>query len=410
MEKLAIYGGKPVRTQPFPARRPYGKEEIKEVISAVKSQNLFRYGGTKVEKLENEFAKKYGVKYAIASTSGSAAIHIAIGGINPDPGDEIITAPITDLGTIIGILYQNAIPVFADINPETYNIDPADVERKITEKTKAIIAVHLFGNPCDMDGIMKIASKYKIPVIEDCCQAYFTHYKGKLCGTIGDIGCFSMQQSKHLTAGDGGITITNNKKLAERMKLFSDKGWNRGKWGPRTYLFLAPNYRMNELTGAVALAQIKKVEKVVKKRMYLGNYLTEKIKGIPGILPAAITPGGEHSYWFYPLRIIRYNPELFCKALYAEGISCWHGYIGRPIFLCARTLYMKKTYGKSHCPFDCPKYGKNIEYKRGICPITEKMLPKLVVIGINENYSKNDIDDIAKAITKVANGLKRKNE
>lgn len=406
-EKLAIYGGKPVRKKPFPERKPFGKEEIKEVTEALKSQNLFRFGGNKVENLEKEFARKYKVKYAVASTSGTAAIHIAIGAINPDPGDEIITSPITDFGTIIGILYQNAIPVFADINPETYNINPADIQRKITKRTKAIIAVHLFGNPCDMDEIMKIAKRNKLVVIEDCCQAYFTPYKGKMVGTIGDIGCFSMQQSKHLTTGDGGITITNNKKFAERMALFADKGWNRiGSGGPRTYLFLGPNYRMNELTGAVALAQLKKVEKVVEKRRILGDYLTGKIKDIPGIRPVETTPGGKHSYWVYPLKILDYDPKKFCKALNAEGIPCGVGYIGKPIFICSEALYNKKTYGNSHCPFDCPKYGKEIEYKEGDCPITEQMLSKLITICINENFSKKDIVDIANAIRKVAEGLK----
>lgn len=406
LEKLAIHGGKPVRKKPFPNRKPYGKEEINEVISALKSQYLFRYGGSKVVELEKRFAKEYKVKYAVASTSGTSALHIAIGALNPDPGDEIITSPVTDLGTIVGILYQNAIPVFADINPETYNIDPADIERKITKKTKAIIPVHLFGNPCDMDEIMKIARKNRLIVIEDCCQAYFTPYKGKFAGTIGDIGCFSMQQSKHLTTGDGGITITNNKEFAERMALFSDKGWARTGFGPRAYMFLAPNYRMNELTGAVALAQLKKVKKVVEKRRFLGDMLTEKIKDIPGIGPAAVTPGGKHSYWTYPLRILDHDPGKFNDALTAEGIPCSVGYIGKPIFLCAESLWNKKTYGNTHCPFDCPRHGKEIEYKQGDCPVTEKILPMLITIPINENFSEKDIEDISKGIRKVAENLK----
>ena len=155
MEKLAIKGGTPVRKRPFPGRTPFGKEEIRHLTEAVKSQNLFRYGGTKVLELERRFAQAYDVKYAVASTSGTSAVHLAVGAVNPNPGDEIITTAITDMGSIIGILYQNAIPVFADIDPLSYNMDPADIERRITKRTRAIIVVHLFGNPADMDSIMK---------------------------------------------------------------------------------------------------------------------------------------------------------------------------------------------------------------------------------------------------------------
>jgi len=404
-EKLAIYGGKPVRTKPFPARKPFGKEEMKELAEAINSQNLFRYGGTKVLKLEQEFARKYGVRYAIASTSGTSAIHIAVGAINPNPGDEIITAPITDMGTVVGILYQNAIPVFADVEQDSFNMDPQDIERKITRRTKAIIVVHLFGNPADMDAIMKISHKYKIPVIEDCCQAYMTYYKGKLAGTIGDIGCFSMQQSKHLCTGDGGLTITDNKEYAERMSLFADKGWNRTGFGPRAYLFLAPNYRMNELTAAVALAQLKKVDKVVEKRRKLGNLLNSLIKNVKGVKPLKVLEGCRPSYWQYAFKVLEWPANKFAEALTAEGIPAGAGYIGKPIFICSEAMHSKATYGTSHCPFDCPRADAKIEYKEGLCPVTDREQPKLITIGINENFSVQDIRDIAKAIKKVAENL-----
>ncbi len=405
MEKLAIEGGKPVRNKPFPKRTPFGEKEIRQVTEAIKSQNLFAPSGKKVKEFEEEFAKKYGVKYAVASTSGTAAIHIAIAGLNPDPGSEIITAPVTDFGTIAGILFQGCIPIFADWKENTFNMDPDDIERKITKKTVAIIVVHLFGNPCDMDKIMKIAKKYKLPVIEDCSQAYFTPYKEKLVGTIGDIGCFSMQQSKHLTAGEGGLTITNNKKYAERMALFRDKGWSRRKWGPRAYLFLGLNYRPTELTGAVGLAQLEKVEKVVKKRNKLGDYLTKLIKDIPGILPAPVVSGGKHSYWLYPFKIMDFPPKKFVKALNAEGIHAGLGYTGKPIYLCSEALRKKKTFGNSGYPFNSQYYGRKIEYKEGLCPVAEKELKRISIIGINENFEKEDIESYARAIKKVAGNL-----
>ena len=405
MEKPAINGREPVRKKPFPARKPFGKEEIKLVVEAIKSQNLFAPSGNKVKEFEKQFAEKYGVKYAVMSTSGTSAIHIAIGSINPEPGSEIITAPVTDFGTIAGILYQGCIPIFADWKKYTFNMDPEDIGKKITEKTAAIIVVHLFGNPCDMDKIMAVAKKYKIPVIEDCCQAYFTTYRGKYVGTFGDIGCFSMQQSKHMTAGEGGITITNNKKYGERMFLFRDKGWQRLSFGSRAYLFLAPNYRPTEITGAIGLAQLKKAENVVKKRNSLGDMLTELIKDVPEILPAPVTSGGKHSYWTYPFKIIGLNPKKFIEGLKAEGIPAAYAYTGKPIYLCSDALRRKKTFGNSGYPFNSQYYNKEIEYKAGLCPVAEKELTLLGTIGINENWSEKDIKDVAKAIKKIAKNL-----
>jgi len=202
----------------FKGRRLFGPEGLGLLHRALINQDLFGVDGKMVTQFEQDFAHAYGVSYAVASTSGTAAIHTALGTININPGDEVITAPITDLGTIIPIINQGAIPVFADID-ESYNMDPAQVENKITSRTKAIIVVHLFGNTCDMDAMVSIARKHNVVLIEDCCQAHMTEYKGKYVGTIGDIGCFSFQQTKHMTTGDGGMTITNNKDYYEHMKL-----------------------------------------------------------------------------------------------------------------------------------------------------------------------------------------------
>ncbi|MEM2945616.1 MAG: DegT/DnrJ/EryC1/StrS family aminotransferase [Candidatus Hadarchaeum sp.] len=402
MERLAIHGGNPVRNKPFPARTPYGEEELKEATEAIMSQNLFMFGGTKVARLEQEFAEKYGVKHAFASTSGTSAIHLAVAALDLEPGSEIITAPVTDMGTIIGIIYQGCVPIFADWRVNTFNMDPEDVERRITEKTRAIIVVHLFGNPCDMDKIMGIARRHGLPVIEDCCQAYCTYYKNKLVGTIGDIGCFSMQQSKHVAAGEGGMTITNDDEYAMRANLFRDKGWeSRGKWGPRAYTFLGMNYRMNELTAAVGLAQLRKVDRVVKRRHELGSLLSELIKDIPGIIPAPVTEGGYHSYWEYPFKIAGSDAEGFVKALIGEGIPASYGYTGKPIYLCTEALTRKRTFGTSGYPFNSPYYGKEIEYKEGLCPVAEEELKHIGVIPINENWTEEDVKDVARAMRKV---------
>ncbi len=405
MEKLAIEGGKPVRTEPFPGRTPFGDEEVELVTQAIRSQNLFRYGGTMVSRLEEEFPKAYGVGYGVASTSGTSAIHVAVGAIDPNPGDEIITAPITDLGSVIPILCQNAIPVFADVD-DTYNIDPEDVERRITPRTRAIVVVHLFGNPCDMDAILDISKRHGIPIIEDCSQAHMTRYKGRYVGTIGDIGAFSFQQSKHMTTGDGGMTVTDDETYWERMKLFADKGYSRGKHGPRAYVAHGMNYRMTELQGAVGLAQLKKVRSVVERRMKLGDLLSELISDVDGIKPAPKTPGAEHSYWSYPLRVERWSATDFARALSAEGVGAGAGYIGKPIFLCAESLYSKRVYGNSGCPFDCKYTTGTYRYDEDTCPHTVEVLNHMVNFTFNENYTEADIEDIARAIRKVACGLK----
>ncbi len=408
MDKLAIDGGTPVRTCPFPRRQPFGEDDLKEVREALESQDLFFTSGNKIAALEREFAEKYGARYAVATTSGTAAVHMAVAALNAGPGDEIITAPVTDFGTIAGIIFQGLIPVFADWKPGTFNMDPAEVEKKITGRTRGLIAVHLFGNPCDMDAIVAAAARHKLTVIEDCAQAYCTSYKGKWVGSIGDIGTFSMQQTKHLPAGEGGMTITGNPDYAMRMALFRDKGWeNRNRWGPRTYTFLGLNYRMNELTGAVARAQLRKVEGVVRAMNRLGNLLTDLIKDIDGIFPCPVTPGGEHSYWLYAFRVTGFDPQKFIDVLKAEGIPAAWGYTITPIYLCTDALAHKRTFGDTSYPFDSPYVDGSIEYKEGLCPVAERELKEIGTLRFYENWSEEDIRDVAEAFRKAAAGLPR---
>jgi dTDP-4-amino-4,6-dideoxygalactose transaminase len=403
VSRLALDGGTPVRAKPFPPRHPFGDREVEMVTQAIRSQNLFGPSGTMVPELERRFAALYGVDHAVASTSGTSSIHVAVAALNPDPGDEIIVAPITDAGTIVPVLYQNCIPVFADID-DTYNVDPRDVEAKITPRTKAIIAVHLFGNPCDMDALTAVARRHGVPLVEDCCQAHLTEYKGRLCGSIGDIGCFSLQQSKHMTAGDGGLTITRDPRLAERMALFRDKGWPR-KPGARGYVILGLNYRMTELQGAVALAQMEKVADVVRTRNELGDLLTERIRRAPGILPTPVTDGGRHTYWSYGLRVVGGDPARFVKALNAEGIPAGHGYIGKPIYMCMAALADRLTFGSSHHPLDGCHGGRVLTYGEGMCPRTEAILRQMVTLSIHEHLEREDIEDMARGISKVAEAL-----
>lgn len=384
-------------------RAPFDSEELKLVRQALLSQNLSCINGIMVPALEREFAMAYGVPYAVASSSGTAAIHVALGALDLNPGDEIITAPITDLGTIIPMLYQGAIPVFADID-ESYNIDPSDVERKITPDTRAIVAVHLFGNPCNMAALVDIAHRHNVALIEDCSQAHMVQYRGRWIGTIGDIGCFSFQQSKQMATGDGGMTITSNPAYFERMQLFVDKGWARKGWGPRSYLFHAPNYRMTELVGAVGLAQLRKVGAVVERRRELGRYMTELLAGIAGIRSAPVTPGGEHSYWLYPFSLHPHTARRFAEEMKKEQVAVLPGYIGEPIYLCSESLSAKKTFGTSQWPFTS-KPGKTFDYHRGLCPRAEEALQYLVCLPWDESWTKADVKRVARAIEKSVDRL-----
>ena len=408
MTKLAIDGGTPVRTKPMTGGKKWGYEELREIIDVFESGQYFRYGGTKVEAFEQQFAEKYGVKHGVASTSGTAAIHVAVGMLNLEPGSEIITGPITDFGSVGPILYQQCIPIFADIDPDTFEMDPASIEANITDKTGAIMPIHLFGNPCDMDAIMDLAGRHELPVIEDCSQAHWTTYRGRKCGTIGDIGAFSLQASKHITTGDGGMTITNNDKLGERGRFFQDKGWARGGWGPRGYIFLGPNYRMTELHGAVGLAQLRKLEDVVERRHRNGDMLTELIGEVPGIRPQQVTPGGEQTYWLYGLAIKPdgpYTGQQFTEALSAEGVSAGSGYIGKPIFECAEACWSRETFGTSGLPFTLPQARQGIEYTDKTCPVTRDLLQRMITMSITEFLTDDDVRDMATAVRKVAEGL-----
>lgn len=408
MKKLALYGGEKTKTTPYGTGLRFGDDELKELKEALEQNTLFYMSGKKVKKFAEEFAEMYGAKYCVTASSGTAAIHIGLGTVGVTAGDEVITSPITDMGTVIGILYQNAIPVFADLEPYTYNMDPKSIESKITEKTKAILVVHLAGNPSDMDAIMDIARRHNIKVIEDCAQSYMCYYKGKLAGTIGDVGCFSLNNFKHISAGDGGMCLVNDEELYKKAFKFADKNYDRftkDASAMRRIEFLAPNYRMTELQGAVALAQLKKLKWICERRNTFGDAITEGIKDLPGIYPHEITKGGKCSYWFYMLRINESEAGVgrdeFVRALAMEGILCSPGYI--PTCVYEYDLFINKNvYPGSDCPFGCKFYGKEIKYGKGLCPTAEDILKTSIRLNVNEFYTRDDLNDTINAIRKVS--------
>lgn len=410
MEKIALYGGTPVKTTPYGTGKRFGKEELNLLEEALNQNTLFYWFGNMTKRLTKKFADMYNSKYCVATSSGTASIHVALGALGVGPGDEVITSPITDMGSVIGILMQNAIPVFADVDPNNYNLDPKSIEEKITERTKAIVVVHLAGNAAQIDEICAIAKKHNIYVVEDCAQTYCCKYKGQYVGTFGDIGCFSLNDFKHISAGDGGMVITNNEDLYYKSLFFADKNYNRlGENVRSSITTIAPNYRMNELTAAVGIAQLDKVEDICSKRNVLGDKLNKGISDIKGLYPHKVLDGCESSWWFYMLRIdeeeLGVSREEFAKALRAEGIVASGGYL--PTCVYRYDLFKTTTAypGGTHYPFD-GTHGRKIEYKDGDCPVAEAVLKDAVKLTVNEFHTEQDIDDTIKAIHKVCDYYK----
>ncbi len=403
-EKLALLGGTKAIHDPLPtfsqsAGRTFGPEEEALLLSALRSGCLSRNGGTLVKRLEAEFAAALGTRYAAACSHGSAAVHLAVAALDPEPGDEFIVPPITDLGSIVPVLWQNCVPVFADVDRRTMTPAPADAARRTTPRTRAIIAVHLAGQPCDMGGLRALAERRRLVLIEDCAQAYWAEYQGQRVGTIGDMACFSLQQSKHITSGEGGLLATSNAEYAGRAELFADKAWPRHPpvLGSSRFLFLAQNYRMTELQAAVALGQLPKVAAVVERRRERAQQLSRLIAGIPGVQPPHVPEGTRPSYWLYMLHVAGRAAE-FGEALAAEGVPCWPRYIVDPLYR-SPIFAERKTYGTSGFPFS---QWPGQDFHPGLCPNAEAALSGVIAIHWNENYTASQVEQIASAIAKVA--------
>jgi perosamine synthetase len=379
--------------------RTLGAEEQELVCEAIRTGTLTSTKGNFVKTLETEFAKLCGVPYAHACSSGSAAMHLAVAAINPEPGDEIITTSITDMGALTPILYQAAIPVFADVDPYTYNITADAIERAISPKTKAIIVTHLFGNPCEMSSIMELAKSKNIPVIEDCAQAFLSKHRGQLVGTFGDIGCFSLQQGKHITTGEGGLVISRSPELARHMFLFINKAWGYGDPQPDHY-FIALNYRMTELQGAVAVAQLKKLDYSVQQRVIMADQLTNELANIAGIATPAVDANDVCTYWKYCLHVdgdqLPGGAVALAARLKTRGIACAPRYIQKPAFQC-EIFKNQRTFGNSRFPFTLAR-PEAVDYSPARFPGTFAALEGVLVLPWSERYTAEHVQYIAQAI------------
>ncbi len=388
--------------------RTLGEAELEMLREVINSGTLTSTKGNMVKQLETRFAEMIGVKYAYACSSGSGAVHCAVAAIDPEPGDEIITTSITDMGGLTPILYQGAIPVFADVDPNTWNVTAETIAARITDRTKAIIVTHLFGNPCDMSAIMELAHAHGIPVIEDCAQAFMAKHNGRSVGTFGSVGCFSLQQGKHITTGEGGLVTTNDDALARRLFLFINKAFGYGDPQPDHY-FIALNSRMSELCGAVALAQLDKLQDCVDSRQASSTKLTEKLRGVPGIMTPVMDPRNSQVFWKYGLRVdanvVKGGSVGLAKKLKEEkGIFSAPRYIQKPAFQC-EIFEKQRTFGNSRWPFTLAR-PEAVDYTPDRFPGTFAGLEWVLVLPWNERYTDAHVQYIADAIVDAVDELR----
>ncbi|WP_435018731.1 DegT/DnrJ/EryC1/StrS family aminotransferase [Tundrisphaera sp. TA3] len=400
--KLALHGGEKAVGEAPPKLARWGEPERERLNAMLGQDSLFGWKGPQTALLIERFRRSCPLEYVTTCSSGTAALHIAVAAAGIGPGDEVITAPITDIGTVIGVLYQQGVPVFADLVRDTYNLDPEDVARRITPKTRAIIAVHLAGNPCDLAALKALADRHNLVLIEDCAQAWGARYGEWPVGTVGHIACFSLQNSKHVTCGDGGVVASGDDRFGPLLQRFGDKGLDRlGKGG--LFEALAPNYRMSEPQAAVAAAQLDRLEEIAANRSRLGNLLNEGIAGIPGLVPHRVRPEDRCTYWFSMMRVkpgaMKCDRAEFVKALVAEGVPASAGYIPVPLY--GNPVFRNHGFFAGRWPVK--EMGLTaMDYTKASCPEAEAILASGVRITIHEGMGEDYIRSLAGAIRKVS--------
>lgn len=427
MEKLALLGGNPILKKSLPAYNSIGKEEAMAVGKVMKGKILSDFvgragqyflGGKYVKELEKQFCRYFNVKYAVSFNSASTALQVAVGAIGIGPGDEVITTPYTMSATASAVLLNNAVPVFVDIKENNFCIDYEKIEKLINKNTKAILVVNLFGGPADYDSILKIAKKYNLKIIEDNAQSAGAIYKGKFAGTIGDIGVFSFNVHKVIQSGEGGVLVTNDKKLAFRAQLARNHGEavinDLCKNENISEYILGSNYRMTEIQATIAIEQVKKLKKFNRQRIELANYLTKKLKKFQWLVGLENENNITHVYYVYPIRFVEKNIGIkrstFVKAMKAEGFDFNEGY-QEPLYLFP--IYQKKQiYSRSHFPFISEEYPHDLNYNKGICPISERMYEKeLLCTNICQPpKTKKSIDLFIKAMEKIEDNIEKLKE
>lgn len=402
--KPALFGGTPVHTGGWPGWPTWRESWEPAVLEVLRSRKWFRGSGETVARFEAAYARLIGAKRCLATASGTTALLVSLHVMDVDAGDEVIVSPFTFIATYNAVLISQALPVFADTDPATLTLDPASIESRLTDRTRAILPVHIYGLPCDMDPINAIARKRELAVVEDACQAWLAEYKGRQCGTLGDLGCFSFQESKHLPAGEGGAVTGDRDDLLDRCQAFHNCGRAYGSFkGARPYFTRGSNYRMQHFQAAILLQQMDKLGVDTAHRRENADYLTAQLKQIPGIQTVRLPENSRGVWHLYPFR---YDAEpfhglpraKFIRALNAEGIPCGGGYTEQYNDGLVDEAIASRGFKRLFSAERLKAYRDSFQELKGnrlVCETTVTMTQNLLLAP------RSDMDHIVEAIRKI---------
>jgi dTDP-4-amino-4,6-dideoxygalactose transaminase len=382
-------------------------DEIAAAVAVLRSGQLWQYSGDEIASFEQELADYVGARLALAVNTGTTNMEIALAAAGVGPGDEVITTPFTFIATSVAILRQNAVPVFVDIDPATFNMSPQALADAITERTKAILPVSIFGHPVDMEPMMAVARRYGLPIIDDAAQSLGAEYRGRKVGALAHVTCFSFTAPKPITtAGEGGMITTDSDELAERMSMIRNFGYDRVKCLPTgrlQYDMLGWNARLTQLQGAVGRVQLRKLDRFNARRIENAQYLTARLRDVEGVIPPAVGGDVRHVFWQYTVRLqlerLRVGRDALRAALRAEGIET-AVYYDRPIYRQPYFLELR-GYGNTSCPFRCPWYGGTVDYAHLELPVVERTCREVLSLPVHNLLTAEDMERVAGAVEKV---------
>jgi dTDP-4-amino-4,6-dideoxygalactose transaminase len=415
-DQLAINGGTKSVTQPFALYKSIGKEEADAVAKVMESGNLSQFvgawgpdflGGPNVKEFEKQCEQYFGVKHAITVNSWTSGLIAAVGAIGIEPGDEVIVTPWTMCASATAILFWNAIPVFVDIDKETFNLDPEQVRKNISPKTKAILSVDIFGHPGNTDELMKIAEEHNLKVISDTAQAPGATYNGKMAGTMTHVGGYSLNYHKHIHTGEGGVLVTEDDNIADRLRLIRNhaEAVVDGMGVQEIDNMLGYNFRLGELEAAIGREQLKKLETFVDRKRTAAHRLTAGLSKLDGLITPVEKEGYTHAYYCYALvldkNIVKAKRSSIVAALAAEGVT---GLVEGYANIHRLPMYQKKiAYGKKGFPWTSEICEREVDYSKGICPVAEELHDETLINFLICHYDLNndDVDAIIRAFEKV---------
>jgi len=416
MSVLAINGGSPVRSTPFPRYNTIGEEE-KCAVQRVLDNGVLSgflgtwspafYGGPNVQQLERDWETYFGVKRAVAVNSATSGLYAAVGAARVGPGDEVIVSPYTMTASASAAIVYGAIPVFADIDEETFCITPDSIRQRLSRYTKAIIVVDLLGHAAEMDEIMEIAREHNLVVIEDAAQVPGGTYKGRHTGTLAHVGVFSLNYHKTIHTGEGGVVVTDDDGLAERVALIRNHGEVvvKDKGVDDIVNLVGFNYRMTEIEAAIGIEQLKKLPSLHPPRVQSANFLTERLSGFPGLKPPVTRHGVVHGFYRYALRFdenaVGISRDRFVDALNAEGIPMVKGYT-EPLYL--EPMYQRRiAFGDAGFPWTYPSWKGSVDYSLGSCPVIERLYYRELMCTdvCHAQITEPDLMDVVSAFEKV---------